>query len=268
MPSLNYNRPLLRGLFGLLAITQGTSQGISRSSSSAVLLNLWYSCSWEGVLAFTCRPYYIAAKGIRIICNENVFLPPLCAWHMIQLPSVLLHQPTYLSCHKYTDPEPGRDLRAVTRTLVWRSLRSRLFWPLFPILIYTLHLDTWRNLVRWFSVIMDEIQHLPQSLITGTPALAYAQSAIFISSSYFRRPALSTTPKNPTPHPISLAQGKGGSCSITTRTKPHPRIKGRYHSYTCLTQVYPLHLSKFARISAWIPGDGTGTTGSLSASTC
>lgn len=84
------------------------------------------------------------------------------------------------------------------------------------------------------------------SPLTGTPAFAYAQSAIFI------RLELSSPPR-PIYHP---------------KEPYYPRTKGRRHPYTCLTQVYPAHLSKPARISDWTPGDGIGTTGSLFALTC
>lgn len=96
----NHNRPLLRRLsrYGKSLVMRQSLKVLAEAYHVPLHLLSSSFCGTvalgRGVLAFTCRPYYIAAKWIRIISNKNVFLPPLCAWHMIQSPSELLHQPT------------------------------------------------------------------------------------------------------------------------------------------------------------------------------
>lgn len=115
-----------------------------------------------------------------------------------------------------------------------------------PILYIRFVHTTWWSSIKWFSETTEEVLHLPHHRLLERQHSPMANQPVFPESSSSYRPALSTVPKNP--------------------TSPEPWA--RYHPDTCLTQVYPVHLSKCALISAWDPGDGTGTTCNLFTSTC
>ena len=172
----------------------------------------------------------VCLEGIRFICNENFLLAPECAWQGSK----------YLNCVCINLSWGWVASEVQVQSLAGSSapwhmpshdyLYRRTVLPNIPHTIYTLR--------SYHLVELDQIV-LRNHRGTAPPHHYFLER---------QHPPMLCQPLL-TPRPI--------------KNPTSPESWARYHPHTCLTQVYPVHLSKFFWTSAWTSGDGTGTTCTL-----